>query len=377
LGNPTQQTFSAKANEMRKKYYPQPYRDAVIERADRIPAMAQDAVLKDFLIRRKVTTMAGPPGTGKGHIVAAIAARVTVGGSHPSWPDKTPNRPGKVLICSGYEDDPSDTFVPRLKATGANLTNVFFLRGLRELGKMVDSNFGTDDVDAIARAISHQCGGGLDLIIVDPVFQAIKGDSTSQSSVTRALNNLAAIAIRLNVAMLAVTHVVKSARGRDPLGRVAGPLAYGSVGRSVWVTAHNPNRGSQSFDFVLVNAKSSNSKPAGGWGYCIEQLVGWDEFGPQVASAIRWDQRFVGHADEILQDVERCSNKKAESRERAVEFLMKELKGRSVPFPDILQRAASQGISNGTLVRAKKFLGVISNKETVVKHGRSIWSLPT
>lgn len=362
---------------MAKKYYHQPSREAVIERADRIPVTAQDVVLKDILIRRKLTVLAGPSQTGKGHVEAAIATRVTVGGSHPSWPDETANRPGKVLICSGYEDDPSDTFVPRLKAAGANLAKIFFFRGLRELGKLVDTNFGPRDIDAIARTISNQGGGSLDLLIVDPVFQAIEGDATSQNAVTRALNNLAAIAIRMNVAVLAVTHVVKSARGRDPLGRIAGPLAYGTVGRSVWVTAHNPHRGSESFDFVLVNAKSSNSKPAGGWGYRIEEVVAWDEFGPQAASAIRWDQRFCGRADEIFQQVERCASKKAETRDKAVDFLMMELKGKSVPYPDILQRATSQGISGGTLARAKKFLGVISRKEAGVKHGRSIWSLPT
>lgn len=362
---------------MTKKIYFQPNRVAIVERADRIPVMAQEVILKDILVRRKLTIVAGPTQTGKGHILAAIASRVSVGGSHQSWPDKTPNRPGKVLICSGYEDDPSDTFIPRLKTVGANLANIFFFRGLRELGKSVEINFGSRDVDAIVRAISDQCGSGFDVLIVDPVFQAIDGDSTSQSAVTRALNNLAAIAIRMNVAVLVVTHVVKAARGRDSLGRIAGPLAYATIGRSVWVTAHNPHRDSESFDYIFVNAKSSNSKPAGGWGYSIVGVIGYDEFGPQEGSVIQWGQRFSGRADETLQQVERCSNKKAEVLEKAEDFLTAELKGKSVPYPDILLRATNRGISVGTLMRAKKNRGVISVKETGVKHGRSIWSLPT
>ncbi|WP_295763841.1 AAA family ATPase [Undibacterium sp.] len=361
---------------MVKKIYFQPNRVAIVERADRIPVTAQEVILKDILIRRKLTILAGPSQSGKGHVEAALACRVSVGGSHPSWPDKTPNRPGKVLICSGYEDDPSDTFIPRLQTAGANLANIFFFRGLQEFGKSVKNNFGPSDVEAIVRAISVQCGNGFDVLIVDPVFQAIEGDSASQSAVTRALNNLAAIAIRMNVAVLAVTHVVKAARGRDSLARIAGPLAYATIGRSVWVTAHNPHRNSESFDYVLVNAKSSNSKPGGGWGYSIVDAIGYDEFGPQEGSVIRWDERFSGRAEETLQQVERCSHKKAETREKAENFLISELKGKSVPYPDILLRAANQGISSGTLVRAKKILGVISAKETGVKHGRSIWSLP-
>lgn len=362
---------------MKKKIYFQLDREAIVERADRIPVMAQDVLLKDILVRRKLTMVAGPTQSGKGHILAAIASRVSVGGSHPSWPDKTPNRPGKVLICSGYEDDPSDTFIPRLKSAGANLANIFFFQGLRELGKSVEIDFGSRDVDAIVKTISEQCGSGFDVLIVDPVFQAIEGDSTSQNAVTRALNKLAAIAIRMNVAVLAVTHVVKSARGRDPLGRIAGPLAYMTVGRSVWVTAHNPHRDSESFDYVLVNAKSSNSKSGGGWGYNIVGVIGYDEFGPLEGSAIQWGQQFSGRADETLQQIERCSSKKAKTLEKAEDFLMAELKGKSVPYPDILQRATNRGISSGTLMRAKKNRGVISIKESGVKHGRSIWSLPT
>ena len=56
---------------MAKKYFHQPNRDAIIERADRIPVTALDIVLKDILSRRKTTVLAGPTQSGKGHIEAA------------------------------------------------------------------------------------------------------------------------------------------------------------------------------------------------------------------------------------------------------------------------------------------------------------------
>lgn len=362
---------------MRKKTgYFQPSREAIIERADRIPMTAPDVLLKDILVRRKLTLLAGPSQTGKGHIEAAIAARVTNGGSHPSWPDQSPSRPGKVLICPGYEDDVSDTFIPRLKAAGANLANISFFRGFASSGQSVNINFAGDDVETIVRSISAKCPSGLDVLIVDPVFQAIEGDSTSQSAVTRALNNLAATARRLNVAVLAVTHVVKSARGRDPLGRIAGPLAYGTVARSVWVTAHNPHRNREPFDFVLLNVKSSNSKPAGGWGYSIKDIITYDEFGPREQTATCWVQRFSGRADEILQRVERNERKRSGSLDKTVNFLLAELRGKAVPYPELLRCATANGFSAGTLARAKKLLSVVSKKRAGVLHGCSIWSLP-
>ena len=359
---------------MTKSYY-EPERQAVIQCADQIQMRPLDVVLRNFLFRRKVTVLAGPPGSGKGAVQIALAARVSRGGSHPSWPDPTPSVPGKVLFFTGNEDDPEDTGKPRLKAAGAEMSRIFFFREMKQFGNLVDANFGSRDIDAIEK-VMRQRGGGFSVMIVDPVVQAIEGDSTSQAKVLRALNNLAAVAVRLDVAILVVHHVVKSAKGRDPLGRVAGPLAYGGKPRAVWVTADSPNGADGADDFVLVNAKASLTAPGGGWGYRIDKTVVSDIYGTMETSVIRWGQRHEGRASDILQKIERAPVKKVNALEKAINFLEKLLQDGPIAYPEIHQKAIAAGISGGTLMRANKDRGIGHKKQAGVKHGPYFWFLP-
>jgi putative DNA primase/helicase len=61
-------------------------------------------------------------GTGKTTIAMKMAATVSTGGA---WSDGSRCAPGNVIIWSG-EDDPTDTLVPRLIASGADRTRVRF-----------------------------------------------------------------------------------------------------------------------------------------------------------------------------------------------------------------------------------------------------------
>lgn len=109
----------------------QPPRKAVIQRADQIPMRPLDVVLPNILFRKKVTLLAGPPASGKGAIEVAIAARISRGGNHPSWPDPTHSTQGKALFLTGNEDNPEDTVIARLKAAGADMSRIFFFREMR------------------------------------------------------------------------------------------------------------------------------------------------------------------------------------------------------------------------------------------------------
>ena len=74
----------------------------------------------EWLARGKMHIIAGQPGTGKTTLAMKMAATVSAGSR---WPDGTEATKGNVIIWSG-EDDPADTLVPRLEASGADLSRI-------------------------------------------------------------------------------------------------------------------------------------------------------------------------------------------------------------------------------------------------------------
>ena len=72
---------------------------------------------RDWLARGKMHIIAGQPGTGKTTLAMKMAATVSAG-NH--WPEGTKATKGNVIIWSG-EDDPADTLVPRLEASGSSI----------------------------------------------------------------------------------------------------------------------------------------------------------------------------------------------------------------------------------------------------------------
>ena len=84
-----------------------------------------------WLALGKLAILAGAPGTGKTTCALSMAATITTGGR---WPDNSKSPLGDVLIWSG-EDDPSDTLLPRLIASGADSSRVHFIHAIRERGE--------------------------------------------------------------------------------------------------------------------------------------------------------------------------------------------------------------------------------------------------
>ena len=74
--------------------------------------------------------LAGPPGGGKTTLAGEMAAIVSRGGF---WPDGLRAQQGDVVIWTG-EDDPEDTLVPRLIASGACLQGIHFVGNVRDEG---------------------------------------------------------------------------------------------------------------------------------------------------------------------------------------------------------------------------------------------------
>src|SRR5208282_2599214 len=119
-----------------------------------------------------------------------------------------PRAAGSVIMLSA-EDDPAKTLKPRLRAAGANMSKLYFLRSV----SLEDGSEALPSLRADLEAIEIAAKGLADckLIIVDPISAYLNGvDDHKNAEIRGLLYPLNAMAARLNCAIILVTHLNKS-----------------------------------------------------------------------------------------------------------------------------------------------------------------------
>jgi putative DNA primase/helicase len=259
--------------------------------------------------------LAGAPGQGKTTIALTLAATITTGGR---WPDGTKSELGNILIWSG-EDDPKDTLMPRLLASGADCNKCLFVQGTRINGEI--SSF--DPARDMAR-LEEQASlvGDVKMLIIDPIVTTVTGDSHNNTDVRRALQPVVDLAQRLNLAVLGISHFSKGGKGSDPAQRVVGSIAFSAVARVVLVAAKVKRPESEEGIRVFARSKSNIGPDDGGFEYFIDQT----EPLPGInASRIVWGGALNGTAQELIADHEEEKSEGDESKDAitlAMDFLL-------------------------------------------------------
>ena len=323
-----------------------------------------------WLARGKLQILAGAPGTGKTTIAMALAATVSSAGRFPCG---TPANRGNVLIWTG-EDDRSDTLAPRLVASGADLENVFFVRGTVQDGEQRSFDPGRD-----IGLLLHEAKriGNVQLLIVDPVVSAIIGDGHKANDVRRGLQPLVDLGQNLDCAVLGITHFSKGSSGRDPLERVMGSQAFGALARVVMVAAKevSSEEDSPSRRFI-ARAKSNIGPDGGGFDYQLLQTE-LELHEGVVAAYVQWQGAIQGSARELLGAVEVDDPTGDDGSERndAKLFLTSMLVDGPVPVRRIKADAMGAGYSWRTIERAKRDAGIDARK-LGLKDGW-VWALPS
>lgn len=321
----------------------------------------------DWLALGKLHILAGAPGQGKTTIALAVAATLTIGGR---WPDGSRCSPGNVLIWSG-EDDPADTLLPRLIASGADRTRCYFVSGTRIDGE-VEAFDPARDMAALEE--QAQAIGGIKLLIVDPVVSAVAGDSHKNTEVRRALQPLVDLGSRLDAAVLGISHFSKGGAGSDPASRVVGSIAFTAVARVVLVAAKvKAEDGEQDQDRrILARGKSNIGPDDGGFEYAIEQA----EPLPGIhASHVTWGKSVAGSARDLLAEPteqESASDGKS-AVDAAAAFLLEALADGLTPTKTVQAEAKDAGVSWASCKRAAENLRVVKRKGD---GGLWYWKLP-
>lgn len=328
-----------------------------------------------YLACEKFHLLAGPAGTGKTTLAAAVAATITRGGR---WPNNTLAPIGNIVFWTG-EDGVEDTLVPRLLASGADMSCVHILRGTYEAtGKARPFSFETD-IPQLSAALGRI--GKVSLIIIDPIVQAVSGDANKNADVRRGLAPLLELAETHGSAILGITHVNKGSAKKEPIDRVNGSLAFAAVARIVLMTAKctsGPDDGEGAISrAVLVRAKSNISADDGGYEYAIRPVSVGNYLDQITTTALAWGEHIKGSAKEILAFAAEPADFSRALGE-AVVFLQDLLAIGPMTVPEIEAQAKVAGISSSALKRAKKELRIKSVKATGQgQFSPHVWRLPT
>ncbi len=322
-----------------------------------------------WLARGKLQILAGSPGTCKTTIAMSLAATVSSAGCFPCGSQATL---GNVLVWTG-EDDPADTLAPRLVASGADLANVFFIRGTVDGGEQRSFDPGRDIGLLVEEAKRI---GNVQLLIVDPVVSAIMGDGHKANDVRRGLQPLVDLALIIDCAVLGITHFSKGSSGRDPLERVMGSQAFGALARVVLVAAKESSSVEGAPQRRFVARAKSNIGPDGDGFDCQLLETTLELHQGVVATYIAWRGAIQGSARELLEAVEMDEATGADSTERndAKLFLRGILADGPLSVRIIKADSTGAGYAWRTIERAKKDAGVEARK-LGLKDGW-VWALP-
>jgi putative DNA primase/helicase len=310
-----------------------------------------------WLARGKFHVLAGAPGTGKTTIAMAVAATCTINGT---FPDGTPCHGGNVIIWTG-EDDPADTLAPRLLASGADLSRVYFIEGTKEKGVVRSFDPARDLNTLMAQA---QAIGNIALLIVDPVVSAVAGDGHKAGDVRKGLQPLVDLAAALDCVALGITHFSKGTAGRDPLERVTGSQAFGALARVVIVAAKDTATDGDDTPArrFIARAKSNIGPDGGGFDYSLEQseLKGHPGL---IASYVTWGSAIEGTARDLLGAADVNDDEEKTDRDDAVDFLVSLLTDGPLSVKAIKTEAVGAGYAWRTIERAKKQAGIKAQKD--------------
>jgi len=321
------------------------------------------------IARRKLTLIAGEPGLGKSQLGVDIIAHLTTGSA---WPDTGCAPLGDAIILSA-EDAINDTVRPRAEAASADLERVHMVRSVLRPGaenQINEAMFSLlTDLDALGSAITG-FGGRVSLVMVDPItaYLGDKIDTHKTAAVRSVLALLDQFAEKYNVAVAGISHPPKVVAGAKAINAITGSLAFVAAARiALLVVEDSDNEGR----ILLLPVKNNLGRKASGLAYRMAQTIITNDI---IASYLVWDPGEVAiTANEALANAAESAKDHNALRD-AKAFLVDWLANGPLPAKEIEEAAKAESISERTLRRARKDLGIIAGKQEFT--GPWQWRLP-
>ena len=303
---------------------------------DEIDAVEIEWLWEPLIPYEKMTILEGDPEVGKSYLCMHLAALVTKGGK---LPDGSRVEEGSVLYISS-EDDAADTVRPRMEQMGADLKRV---RVLDDFLLLDDSG----QKRLRAELEEHEP----DLVVLDTLYSFLsdKVDLNKPTSIRAALHQLDKLFKEYGPAVILIRHWTKGGKGKA-IYRGVGSIDVVGVARTVLAVAKHPDNENLR---ILAQVKNNiGPKPKS----FVYEIVAQ----PEGLPIIEWRGTVHYSAD----DLEQQGHGEQGAVESAATFLRETLAQGPIKFTKISDRAEKAGISQASLNRAKRQLGVESKKES-------------
>lgn len=302
-----------------------------------------------YVPRGKITLCAAYPGAGKTYLLCYMAACVSNG---KAFFDICPfNAENEKVVYLTSEDGLGDTIKARLRICGANMENVFSV-----IDKNAELSFDNPQIEEIIKEVKPG------LLIFDP-FQSYIGEDVELNAAnkTRAkLNHIVGLAEKYNVAIVLICHFNKNQKG-DAITRIIGSTDIVGVSRS----------------YIAVGAIPDDSSTK----YMSHEKSSLDKRGKTILFEINPEEggiKYLGKSDLTMDDYTKQASENrrraAPAVEAAKEFLKNQIPGGKRPAKDIYNLAKANRISESSLKKAKKELGITSKQDGF--KGPHIWCMP-
>ncbi len=315
-------------------------------------------LVPDLIPRGTITLLAGDGGVGKTFIWTSIAAGISAGQipgvlRNPFVSDvEERTAPERVFYLSA-EDDNAAVLLPRLSASGADLSQIFTVDCTDDLFPQL--RFGSP---ALEKLIAEKRPS---LMIFDPLqaFLPRGADMAKRNDMRQSLGSLLALGGRYGTAFLIVCHCNKS-RGVWGRTRVADSADLTDMARSV---------------LMVGNAdRSTNLR------YIAPEKASYGPLAPTTLFRVDGNCAvFAGTSEMRDRDFIRADEKRdngAPERENAERFILDYVRqhGGRVPVRDLDEAAAANLISAQTLRRSKESLKL---KQKIVIQKERGWFVAT
>jgi hypothetical protein len=226
-----------------------------------------------------ITLIDGDPGSAKSTLSVDLVARWSNG---RVMPDGTEHSGPHTSIMVSAEDDPSATIVPRLIAAGADRKRVKLVTaGLRE---DIPFNLGVD-FTALREAIVHF---DAKYLVLDPLtaFLPSGTDTKMDAEVRQVLGPLSHMARQLNIAVVVIRHLTKSATSAMYAG--SGSVGFIAAARAGFMVTHDPTKGTE--HRVLAPIKMNLAPMPPSLSYTVEpSMMNPDVANLQWHGEVTWD----------------------------------------------------------------------------------------